>query len=189
MVLYDKIEAGKRLEKVQQVLKLKSRPFALKADIDVSLMGKMEQGKKTISKTTLDALERVYGINGKWLLNGEGTMFIGTNVPREIHPSPDAMSAGTNEKLIRDPRDQELIDSLYDRIEELKKQIDLSRALAVLEKVGIKPESKIEKKQAADTSSHPAEEGHVKTSSNPGGPSDTFLGPGFHSDDEEPMIR
>jgi transcriptional regulator with XRE-family HTH domain len=82
MVLYNKVEAGKRLTEVIADSKLNSGQFAETIGKDPSYLSKMENGKKGISGTFIKAIEEKYGVNRQWLLFGNGPKY-GTNVPRE----------------------------------------------------------------------------------------------------------
>lgn len=85
MIIYDKIEAGKRLIELQEKLKVNSRQFAIAINADPSYVSKMEKGEKGISKTNLKKIEDKYNVNIQWLLFGKESMFKqkenGQNVP------------------------------------------------------------------------------------------------------------
>ena len=83
MVVYDKIEAGKRLTEVISDSGLNSRRFAKRLNLDPSYLSKMESGKTGISKTNLDAIEKEFAVSSHWLLFGKGPKKNGQNSPRE----------------------------------------------------------------------------------------------------------
>lgn len=85
MVIYDKVEAGKRLSQIIGELGLNSRQFAFSIKGDPSYLAKMEKGDKGISKTYLLAIEEKYGIKGHWILFGEGPK----NLDKMFHVNSD----------------------------------------------------------------------------------------------------
>lgn len=87
MIVYNKIEAGKRLSEIIADSGLKSFQFAESIGKDASYLSKMENGKKGISVTYLDAIEKKYGVNRQWLLFGNGPKY-GQKVPHETNKKP-----------------------------------------------------------------------------------------------------
>jgi len=92
MDMYDKKEAGKRLMEVIKESGLNSRQFAIKLNGDPSYLAKMEKGEKGISKTYLEAIEKLYGVSAQWLMFGTG----GKTVP---HGTAETKEKGRNDPV------------------------------------------------------------------------------------------
>lgn len=80
---YSKEEIGERILELQKILKLNSKNFSEKVNIDTSQMGKIEKGKLGLSPESALKISETFKISPLWLLYGIGEYNNWNIVPRE----------------------------------------------------------------------------------------------------------
>lgn len=73
------IEIGQRIKKVRKELGLTQEEFANKLGLHRNTIKKYENGESIPSTKFLKLLEYEFGINPRWILKGEGEMFLPSN--------------------------------------------------------------------------------------------------------------
>ena len=90
--------------------------FAIKAGIDPSGFSKMLKGQQTITIATLKKISTAFGLNLKWLMNGEGEMF----PPAAAKNAAAEYSYNENSNI----NDSDTINRLLSLLEEKDRQIN-----------------------------------------------------------------
>jgi transcriptional regulator with XRE-family HTH domain len=106
---------GIRLKKIREKENLNQRDFAKRIGISQGMLSGIEKGTEKFSTRTQKIVCLEFGIEQKWLLDGQGPMFI---PPK---PSPEVIHGPGERELTPDER--ELID-IYDKlIPETQKEV------------------------------------------------------------------
>ena len=74
---------GKRLKELRYKLGLSQREFAEKLGIHYMTLSRYESGKYSLSDRFITKLKETFKVNPRWLLTGEGEMFLPKDKPTE----------------------------------------------------------------------------------------------------------
>lgn len=69
-------EIGERIINLQKKLGVNQGDFSKEINISQSVISRVESGKRPPSKALLNAMKIRYSVNPKWVLTGEGSMFL-----------------------------------------------------------------------------------------------------------------
>lgn len=115
-----------KIKEIRQALGLSQAEFADRLKMTRTYVSLLEQGKRQASVRTLEQICDTFNVNGAWLMNGEGEMFLPKTRADEIRDLLYDIEAKEpqGEKLLRlihilADLSPEKIESLYDVITKL----------------------------------------------------------------------
>ncbi|MGI6394540.1 MAG: helix-turn-helix domain-containing protein [bacterium] len=87
------MQVGERIKEIRRILNLTQAQFGEKLDFKWTKVRDLEKEKLVVSPLIALQIEKIYFINLRWLLYGEGEMF--------IHKSEDALQADDPDETVK----------------------------------------------------------------------------------------
>ncbi|MDR2528588.1 MAG: helix-turn-helix transcriptional regulator [Synergistaceae bacterium] len=124
-------ETASRLKEARENLGMTQEKFGKSIGLRWFSIRDMEAGKKIVTVDMAQKLEKIYSIDFRWLLTGEGEMFTASRPVEVVSGDPRvAAIAG----LLADMTDEER-DEAYKYISEKKRQADTEKRMAEMERM------------------------------------------------------
>jgi len=94
------MNAKERIKRFRSEIDLTTRALGEVLGVSASVISDWESGKAPVRKPNAMALQLLYGVSWKWLMEGEGPMWVQTSSSEALPPAPEPPRAPAVRHLV-----------------------------------------------------------------------------------------